>query len=356
MRKLFTLLMLLGATVIVLGASGQALFAAASNFVFSPGTDDDWTNAANWDQGLPDLATDVGIADSARIGAAASVEANILRVGWSPLAAFNETGLLTVEGDLTVYNSIRLGSDGVGANGTLTIEAGASVDNQSVAANGELWVGAGGGTGELFVSGVLDTVTLDITSPGSGAPTKGIVNILNGGVVNVTDRLTVGFWGGDASLIISKGGSLSMGPASDSFWNEQLPGWVTSGVIQAEPGALLVVTLDDPLILGSPFTLTAVDFFESDFDEDGDVDGADFLAWQVGTEFPGFAFKSEGDANGDGFVDGLDLAIWEGQFGSEAAVVTVATTVPEPTTGVLAIGALAAIFGCRLRHCSRLNI
>jgi len=208
----------------------------SSNFVLSPG-DDDWTNAANWDQGLPDLATDVGIADSARIGVATSAEANILRVGWASLAAFNETGLLTVEGDLTVYHSIRLGSDGTGVNGTMVVEAGATVDNLSMAAVGEFWVGATG-TAELFVLGTINSASMDITNWQDPGTTTGTVNVLPGGVVNLAGRLTVGGWGGNASLLISPGGSLSTG----DNWSGMLDSWELSGAIRATLGATLVVT------------------------------------------------------------------------------------------------------------------
>ncbi len=43
----------------------------------------------------------------------------------------------------------------------------------------------------------------------------------------------------------------------------------------------------------------------ADFIDDNVVTGADFLAWQRG----------EGDANGDGLVNGDDLAVWEQQYG-----------------------------------------
>lgn len=56
----------------------------------------------------------------------------------------------------------------------------------------------------------------------------------------------------------------------------------------------------------------------ADFDIDGDVDGADFLHWQL----------NDGSETG--------LADWQANFGNDASSMTAAsTTVPEPTTGLL---------------------
>lgn len=54
-----------------------------------------------------------------------------------------------------------------------------------------------------------------------------------------------------------------------------------------------------------------------DFDDDGDVDGADFLAWQRGLSKVA-ATKSDGDANIDGQVDATDLSIWEEAYGTSS--------------------------------------
>ena len=54
-----------------------------------------------------------------------------------------------------------------------------------------------------------------------------------------------------------------------------------------------------------------------DFTGNGQVDGRDFLAWQLNfgaTEAAAF----EGDATGEGLVDGGDLTTWESEFGSGA--------------------------------------
>ncbi len=86
---------------------------------------------------------------------------------------------------------------------------------------------------------------------------------------------------------------------------------------------------------------------EPDFDSDGDVDGADFLAWQrgvaAGTTFP------DGDANNSGTVDATDLAIWQAAYGSSNPIVASLQSVPEPNAlGLLLVAAMAR-FCCRSR-------
>lgn len=87
-----------------------------------------------------------------------------------------------------------------------------------------------------------------------------------------------------------------------------------------------------------PSTITA------DFDQDGDVDGSDFLTWQRGFGIQAGATLGMGDGNGDGKVDDEDLTLWKNTYGA-TPLAAAATQVPEPTTGMLAIVAL--ILGSR---------
>jgi ELWxxDGT repeat protein len=52
----------------------------------------------------------------------------------------------------------------------------------------------------------------------------------------------------------------------------------------------------------------------SDFDGDGDVDGADFVAWQTNFPKASGATLAQGDADGDGDVDGADFVVWQTNF------------------------------------------
>ncbi len=55
------------------------------------------------------------------------------------------------------------------------------------------------------------------------------------------------------------------------------------------------------------------------FDGDGDVDGQDFLIWQLNFGTMSGATFSQGDADLDGDVDGQDFLIWQLNFGSGSA-------------------------------------
>jgi len=62
---------------------------------------------------------------------------------------------------------------------------------------------------------------------------------------------------------------------------------------------------------GSTFGFRVASILESsaDFDQDGDKDGTDFLAWQLGLGITSGATKAQGDADNNGTVDAADLAI-----------------------------------------------
>lgn len=103
-----------------------------------------------------------------------------------------------------------------------------------------------------------------------------------------------------------------------------------AGVLSGNLGNPAAVNL--ATIAGNQFVSAPVP--SADFDDDGDVDGADLLAWQRG----------QGDADGNGVVDGVDLAVWRSQFGAATAV-SAGQAAPEPTAGHLLI-ALAASLIC----------
>jgi hypothetical protein len=88
----------------------------------------------------------------------------------------------------------------------------------------------------------------------------------------------------------------------------------------------------------------------ADFDTDGDIDGLDFLAWQIGfgTVAPN-AVKADGDADDDQDVDGADLSAWEVQYATTEGAPLVAFTLesaaaefstaadPEPVANVASL-------------------
>jgi hypothetical protein len=71
----------------------------------------------------------------------------------------------------------------------------------------------------------------------------------------------------------------------------------------------------------------------ADFDDDGDVDGSDYLVWQRGLGTLTGATRTDGNANAaeDGDVDGDDLQVWIANFGASESAHAV-STVPEPAT------------------------
>ncbi len=82
---------------------------------------------------------------------------------------------------------------------------------------------------------------------------------------------------------------------------------------------LTLLTVSDGVAQSNDFRLITIQVnpnppITSDFDQDADVDGRDFLHWQrgAGTISPSLA---DGDCNGDSLVDGKDLAFWQQSYG-----------------------------------------
>lgn len=75
-----------------------------------------------------------------------------------------------------------------------------------------------------------------------------------------------------------------------------------------------------------------------DFDNDGDVDGRDFLLWQRGGSPSPFS--------------PTDLATWQGEYGMGPLVSNLAA-VPEPATALLLLG--ISVFGCSARTRGRVH-
>ena len=85
-----------------------------------------------------------------------------------------------------------------------------------------------------------------------------------------------------------------------------------------------------------PYLLTPI---TADFDNDGDIDGRDFLAWQRGFGKTD-ATLADGDANGDSLVNDEDLAIWQEQY-ADVNALAANVVVPEPNAIMLAAILLA---------------
>lgn len=83
----------------------------------------------------------------------------------------------------------------------------------------------------------------------------------------------------------------------------------------------------------------------ADFNEDGVVDGGDFLLWQ---RQYGAVGSPAADGDGDGTVTGADLALWESNFGRLTAI-SKAGVVPEPTAAILLMSSLFSLRCTRWR-------
>jgi hypothetical protein len=84
----------------------------------------------------------------------------------------------------------------------------------------------------------------------------------------------------------------------------------------------------------------------ADFDQNGQVDGIDFLIWQRG--FGIGTTPAEGDANGDHVVDAADLTAWKDAMNGVFSTATVAA-VPEPSAAMLLVAAVGGLAGFRRR-------
>ncbi len=82
----------------------------------------------------------------------------------------------------------------------------------------------------------------------------------------------------------------------------------------------------------------------ADFNQDNDVDGSDFLAWQRGVSTPAFSARvSDGDADNDQDVDSDDLAAWQTAYGQTGSLSSPVTLAPTIATTVVATDPSASI-------------
>jgi hypothetical protein len=86
-----------------------------------------------------------------------------------------------------------------------------------------------------------------------------------------------------------------------------------------------------------------------DFDGDGDVDGADFVAWQTNFPKASDATLAQGDADADGDVDGADFVVWQTNFPFTPS--PGASAVPEPQSiALLSLATLSILWTVRRRR------
>jgi hypothetical protein len=96
-----------------------------------------------------------------------------------------------------------------------------------------------------------------------------------------------------------------------------------------------------PAEVAEHFAAAGLTLVPGDFDGDGDVDGADFVAWQTNFPKASEATRPQGDADGDGDVDGADFVVWQTNFPYPPS--PGAAPVPEPAGWSLCLVCFAGL-------------
>jgi hypothetical protein len=102
-------------------------------------------------------------------------------------------------------------------------------------------------------------------------------------------------------------------------------------------------------LIGQLVATATIPAHPGDFDLDGDVDGADFVAWQTNFPKPSGATLAQGDGDANGDVDGADFVIWQTNF--PYTPTPGASPIPEPASGLLLL--IGAVVGWKCRQLRR---
>lgn len=119
----------------------------------------------------------------------------------------------------------------------------------------------------------------------------------------------------DSAATLAPGAEYSLGEIFNQGTQDLVFSFLQAGDQFATPGVVLYSALS-----------TALD---GDFDNDGDVDGRDFLAWQRGSS-PNPRSSS-------------DLALWRSNYGAGGMSAAAAVAIPEPCASLLMLTSLAAL-------------
>jgi hypothetical protein len=183
---------------------------------------------------------------------------------------------------------------------------------------------------------VLDSVNFEHRLYMNGQPIRSVIygGLLGPGNANITG-LGIGVKTNDSGSAVSN--SQPPNPAQ-GYWHGRLDdvgifnhAFTDAEILDLYEKGLMGIQLDG--------TSEPPTNHPGDFDGDGDVDGADFVAWQTNFPKESGATLPQGDGDGDGDVDGADFVVWQTNFpftpGPGAA------PVPEPSAMLLFAIALA---------------
>jgi uncharacterized sulfatase len=267
------------------------------------------------------------------------------------------TGTLRIGGNSSLVSSSSLivgQSDNAGSEGLLEI-VGSQATFQIARLTNHLgndetirWTADSGGVTPLVIVGSGGALRVELQNASEIAANSGTVGNRMGDGVALSLDLSALSGSQSVTLIDNRtsetvAGYFENGSTGDLYEEgEQVLGTGFQGIVTISyQGSSGVGTAGNDVVL----TLVESTVVDADFDEDGDVDGADFLAWQRNVGKTSGAVLEDGDANGDGAVDDVDLEAWTGQFGVPTNVTATAHqgTVPEPATNCLIFCALLAL-------------
>lgn len=230
--------------------------------------------------------------------------------------------------------------------GTTTVNAGTLLVN-GAHSTGQAYTVQSGGT-----LGGTGTISAGVTVNAGGVLAAGAsIGTLSVGTATIAGTLKVEY-SGDASTIdlLNVTGALDITAATVDFDNLGVANLHGGPYVLASYGSLAGSAFANVLDLpsgyslnyayqGNKIALIGSVIHPGDFDGDGDVDGADFVAWQTNFPTASGATLAQGDADADGDVDGADFVVWQTNFPFTPGPGV--TSVPEPSAWLLwLLGAL----------------
>jgi hypothetical protein len=149
---------------------------------------------------------------------------------------------------------------------------------------------------------------------------------------NATARndLTLNIYAGDGTILLSSANATALGGVETITALPLTAGGRYFAQVSGSNNSVQLYQLE--------LSVTSTAPPSADFDQDGDVDGNDFLIFQRG--LGGAGGFTTGDANQNGVVNAADLTIFRGKFKSSGFA---ATAMPEPTCSAMALLLLGAL-------------
>jgi autotransporter-associated beta strand protein len=315
------------------------------------------TNELNDDNNISGFS--VLSSDGTAVGDLLTIQGNIVRTGgFSTDLVLRGAGNAVVSGSI-LENGGLWSSVTKSGTGTWTLGGTNTYTGPTIVDAGTLKLGAAGSLGNSPTIQIKTGATLDVSAQSGftigsmGAQTlKGDGSVTGSVTIAVGSTLAVDYAGSVVDSL-SVSGALNITGATIDF--NDIGGALTGGThVIASYGSLIGTfgsTLDLPLgytldydYLGNQIALVS-SAQPGDFDSDGDVDGADFVAWQTNFPTAGGATLAQGDADGDGDVDGADFVVWQTNFPFTPGPGV--SPVPEPAGVVLACLAAVCFFTVR---------